>query len=110
MKYLEFSANNDFDSGWISKDIYKTSFNTCSIMIDWEDLTGTLDGEITVEVTTAPESEKLTLPITTISLNRAETGDDDEVIQIDYLIKAVRLRYTANGVSGGKIHTNIIGE
>jgi hypothetical protein len=108
-RFLEFTANADYTSDWIIKNSHKSSFNITSIMANWSGITaGTKDGVITIEITNMPEDSDFVTVADTITVNSASNITDNEFRQMEFTVKAYRVKYQKNSISGpGMIKINV---
>ena len=109
MLTFNIPAEVAYDSGWVTLDKFKPLMSESAVVIDWADLTGTLDATIKIYVTTDPGNASLGPLFDTITLNTANSGVDDAYRQIEITHRAVKITSTPNGCTGGDIHGNIVG-
>ena len=95
----------DHETAWLNQygdsALYKTLFNECAIQVVWEDVTGTLDG--TIEVIGTIGEGALETVIDSVTIDSADNSSDCYLFSITAIQSAIKLRYTANGITSALI-------
>ena len=100
--------NVDFETEWfpVRLDPFNGDMKSSavSIQISWKDVTGTLDGTIEVLASNDQLMESIG---TSININSENNESDSEMFVLYPSFNFIKLKYTKNGITGGKMNAVI---
>ncbi len=93
--------NSDFQTDWIPMEqtiLGKTEFVAASAQISWENVTGTLNGNLQVQVSNDGVTPSF---ISNISVNCAMNKDNAEILSVESVFRYIRFSFSKNGIASG---------
>jgi hypothetical protein len=98
------SMNNDIETDWIPAIIEnQNGQKSCvgaSIMVSWDEVSGSFDGEIIIILSN--DTEFVTIG-KSISVNKSSSRADAELMIINPAFRFLKLIYHKNNITGGKL-------
>lgn len=106
---LTNTLDEDFTTDWYKTDNYSTPFKSASVQLDWSATTGTeLNGTVYIEVSSDPDNTDFVTIAGSVAIDSEDSSDDDELVQVNYLGRGIRLRYDAGDITDGELNSLLI--
>ncbi len=99
------SMDSDFVTEWIPIILdpinnFGSKAIASSLQIIWDSVTGTLNGAIELQATDDLDNTTIGM---TIGIATNSNSTDTELILLNPAFKFIKIKYTANGITGGKL-------
>lgn len=99
---LELTHNKRLDVDWTIPTIplFHKNKQACSLQIIWNDVAGGFDGQITIYISNANDAF---YNAKTIEVNGVDNINDSELFILDLPFNYMKIEYTANNNTAGKL-------